>query len=373
MQGRSDVIVAGLGAMGSACAYQLAKGGARVLGFDRFAPPHALGSSHGETRIIREAYYEHPDYVPLVQRAFELWRELELAAGQSLLRETGGVMIGAPDGELVAGARASAQRHGLRHEQLSAAELRRRIPALQPTDDMVAIWEPRAGILAPEVCVAAQLAQAVQYGALLRSDEPVLRWSADGAGVRVETKRGAHLAEQLVICAGPWARALLPDWPLPLRVERQVLHWFDPRANAARFAPELCPIYLWEPGPGAFFYGFPDLGRGIKVALHHAGTAADPEAVDRVVRDAEVEDMRGLLRRFLPDADGRHRTSTVCLYTNTPDGHFLIGRHPEHAQVWLVSACSGHGFKFASVIGEAVAELVRDGRTRFALELFLPR
>ena len=373
METTFDVIVVGLGAMGSAAAYHLTRQGRRVLGLDRFSPPHALGSSHGQTRIIREAYFEDPRYVPLVQRAYELWTALEREAERRLLLETGGLMIGRPDSTVVRGARRSAETHGLRHELLAAAEVRRRFPALRPDDDMVAVWEPRAGILIPEACVAAHLAMARRHGATLRVDEPVLRWEPDGGGVRVASAQGVYAAGQLVLSAGSWLTSLLPDLALPLTVERQPLYWFEACRNAAHFAPERLPIHLWEHAPQRYLYGFPDLGDGVKVARHHEGRLTDPDAVDREVHAEEVEAMRGLVRRYVPDADGPLRSTAVCLYTNTPDDHFLIDRHPAHEQVVVASPCSGHGFKFASAIGEALAELLSEGRTRLDLSLFEQR
>jgi sarcosine oxidase len=365
-----DVIVVGLGAMGSAAAYHLARRGRRVLGLDRHAPPHAFGSSHGQTRIIREAYFEHPLYVPLVQRAYEAWGELERETDRTLLLQTGGLMIGRPDGVVVEGARRSAEEHRLPHEVLSAAEVRHRFPALRPSEDMVAVWEPRAGILFPEACIEAHLAMARRHGATLQMDEPVLRWEPDGDGVRIVTAKGEYAAAQTVLTAGSWMKALLPDLDLPLAVERQVLYWFTPQQDPERFAPARCPIHLWEHEPNRFWYGFPDLGNGVKIARHHEGDPADPDTIDREVHAEEIESMRGVLRRFLPDADGPLRSVAVCMYTNTPDEHFLIDRHPAHPQVLIASPCSGHGFKFSSVIGEALADLLTDGLTRFDLTLF---
>jgi sarcosine oxidase len=362
-----DVIVAGLGAMGSAAAHQLARRGRRVLGLDRFAPPHAFGSSHGQTRIIREAYFEHPLYVPLVQRAYAAWEALERESGAKLMLRTGGLMIGRPDSVVVTGARRSADEHRLRYEVLDAHEIRRRFPVLRPDDDMIAVWEPRAGILFPERCIEAQLTMARRHGAELHDDEPVKRWESSGAGVRVITARGAYEAETLVLAAGSWTPSLVPE--LPLTVERQTLFWFTPR-DAAPFAPERCPIHLWEHEPGRYIYGFPDLGDGVKVARHHEGVETDPEVVDRVVRDHEVAAIRAMVARYLPDADGALRSSAVCLYTNMPDEHFLVDRHPAHPQAIVVSACSGHGFKFASALGEVIADLAIDGRTNFDLAPF---
>ncbi len=368
-----DVIVVGLGAMGSAAAFHLAQQGRRVLGLDRFRPPHSLGSSHGQTRIIREAYFEHPLYVPLVQRAYELWNELERLSGRKLLRITGGLMIGRPDGVLVRGARASAEQHRLPHELLTCADVSARFPALRPADDMVALWEPRAGILFPEACVGAHLTLAQTHGATLRYDERVTGWRSDGDGVRVRTDRGEYLAGKLLLTAGAWIPALVPDLNLPLSIERQVLCWFTPRSDPAIFEPARCPIHLWESAPGEFFYGFPDLGDGVKLALHHAGEIADPDRLRRDVSDSEVSAVRALARRFVPDADGPLRTTEVCMYTNTLDEHFWIDRHPDLPQVLIASPCSGHGFKFSSVIGEVLADLLIKERSGFDLTPFRRR
>jgi sarcosine oxidase len=365
-----DVIIAGLGAMGSAAAFHLARRGVRVLGLDRHTPPHTLGSSYGDTRIIREAYFEHPVYVPMVQRAFELWRELEKVSRTALLTQTGGLMIGRPESELVAGARHSAEAHGLAHALLSAGEVRARFPALHPEDDMVAVWEPRAGILFPEACISATIAQARQHGAALRFAEPVQSWSADGGNVRVSTPLGEYRARHLVITAGAWVGSLLPALDLPFAIERQVLHWFEAARDIELFAAQRCPVHLWQFDGSRFFYGFPDLGSGVKVAFHHDGEVTTVENVRREVAPAEVEATRAVLRRFLPAADGLLRASVVCVYTNTRDGHFWIDHHPRHSQVLVASPCSGHGFKFAPVIGEVLADIVQDMPPRFDLQLF---
>jgi sarcosine oxidase len=365
-----DVVIAGLGAMGSATAAELARRGVGVLGLDRYAPPHSLGSSHGETRIIREAYFEHPQYVPMVQRAYELWRALEKSSGARLLLETGGLMIGRPDSALIEGARRSAEMHRLPHSMLSAAEVRARFPALHPEQDMVAVLEPRAGVLFPEACISAHLGQAVRHGAVLRFDEPVLRWESDGDLVRVFTSHGDYRARQMIVSAGAWVGSLLPGLELPFWIERQVLHWFDPVGDPDTFAPTRCPIHLWQFDEGRFFYGFPDLGTGVKAAFHHAGVATTVDEVHRDVAVADVDAVRSALRRFVPAADGPARASVVCLYTNTPDEHFLIDRHPGQPRVLVASPCSGHGFKFAPVVAEILADLVQDRPPRFDVGLF---
>jgi len=366
--------------MGSASVYHLAKSGLKVLGLDRFHPPHTLGSSHGQTRIIREAYFEHPSYVPIVQRAYELWAELETQYKQSLPRsarasqlflQTGGVMIGPPKGVVVRGALHSAELHELDHEYISGRDVHSRFPALRPAASMAGVWEPRAGILFPERCVEAHLAVAQRSGAALAFDEQVTRWEPAGERVRVRTDKGEYRAAHLVLSAGSWIQKLAPDLDLPVRVERQTLFWFEPR-DASIWQPDRCPIHLWEYSNGRFFYGFPDVGEGVKLARHHEGRTVDPDTVSRKATLHEASGLRRITRPFLATL-GRFLDKTVCLYTNMPDGHFLIDAHPAYPQVLIVSPCSGHGFKFSAAIGEAVADLVRFGKSRFDLSLFRMR
>ncbi|HVT39193.1 MAG TPA: N-methyl-L-tryptophan oxidase [Gemmatimonadaceae bacterium] len=365
-----DTIVAGLGAVGSAAAFRLASRGNRVLDLDRFAPPHALGSSHGKSRIIREAYFENPLYVPLVQRSYECWTEIEALAGRQLYTRTGGLMIGPPDGTVVAGARSSALTHDLPFEKLSAKELQLRVPAFRPSAGTVAIWEPRAGILAPEAAIEAHLALARASGAELRFDEPMLSWRATRDQVEVATPKGTVRAGELVIAAGAWARDLLSDLALPLTVERNVVYWFNPASPTQSFSPERFPIFIHEFAPGRAWYGFPDVGDGVKVALHHQGESTHPDSVRRTVGDEEIAVLRALLERYIPEANGPLRETAICMYTNTPDEHFIIDRHPAYPQILVASPCSGHGFKFASAIGEVIADLVTGRTSRFDLRPF---
>jgi sarcosine oxidase len=367
-----DVIVLGLGAMGSAATCHLARRGARVLALDRFSPPHGHGSSSGRSRIVREAYFEHPAYVPMVRRAYEQWEALERDSGRRLMVRTGGLMIGPPDGALVTGALLSARTHGLQHEVLEAGELKRRHPALRPTPGTVAVWEPRAGALFPEACVTAHLEQAVRAGATLKPQEPALEWSTGTSGVEVRTAAGRYGAEKLLIACGAWTAGLMPELKLPLVVRRQVQHWFEPArpAEAGLFSPERFPVFIWEDEPGRFIYGFPDLGDGVKVARHQEGRVVSADEPGREVTDDDVRPIRDVLARLIPDANGRLRDSAVCLYTNTPDSHFLLDVHPDYSQVLVASPCSGHGFKFASALGEAMADLLLGSPPRLDLGLF---
>jgi len=364
-----DVIVLGLGAMGSSTVYQLALRGQKVLGIDQFTPPHAFGSSHGKSRIIREAYFEDPLYVPLVKRAYNDWAELQARSGKRVLTRTGGLMIGAPDGIVVRGARASAIEHGLPYEELSASELRARFPALRPADDTVAIWEPRAGVLDPEAAIDAQLSVARAARAELKFGEKVTKWRATSEGVEVTTWSGVYTAARLVITAGSWIGGLLPDLALPLTVERQAIFWFDP-LKPAEFTPNKFPIFIHDYAPGKTWYGFADFGDGVKAALHHQGETTTPQTVRRAVNDSEVAVVRDLMTKFVPDANGPLRNATVCLYTNAPDDNFILDAHPDHPAVFIASPCSGHGFKFSIAIGELIADDLMGEPRRFDLAPF---
>lgn len=366
-----DAIVLGLGGMGSAAAYHLASRGKRVIGFDQHPPAHDRGASHGRSRIIREAYFEHPAYVPLVWRAYDLWAELEQAAGTLLLLTTGGIMIGAPDSALVRGALESARVHRLTHEVLEAPAIRRRFPVFSPDDGMVGVLEPRAGILFPEECVLAHLRQAARAGAELRHEEPVLAWSAAPHAVEVQTSRGHYEAGALVIAPGPWAPEALADLGVPVVIERQIVPWFRPVALETAFDPARCPIYMWQVG-GRFFYGFPQLGAdGVKIAEHARGNETTAETVRREITPEEVEALRrDFVARYMPAANGELLSAITCLYSMTPDGHFIVDQHPAHPNVAVACGFSGHGFKFTSVIGEILADLALEGRTGHDISLF---
>jgi sarcosine oxidase len=363
--GPIDVIVAGLGAHGSSAAYRLAARGASVLGFDRFARGHTLGSSGGLSRIIRLSYYEHPDYVPLLRRAWILWRELERDSGETLLIETGGLYAGDPNGALVTGALESARRHQLAHEVLDATALRERYPLFEWLDGWQGVFERQAGWLAPERSIETHLRLAEGSGAILRFDEPIEGWESTRDGIRVSTATGTFDAKQLVIAAGAWESQLAPALASELSVERNVLFWFEPTAGRDAFAR--LPVYIVQ-DTDRIFYGFPYVqGQGVKVAGLHFGDKADPNTVDRTASAHDEERVRAWLRRRMPLANGARRDAKVCMYTNTPDAHFIVDRLAGHQNVVVASACSGHGFKFSSVIGEILADLVLDGETRHSI------
>ena len=374
-EGVYDVIIAGLGGMGSAAAYHLAARGERVLGLERHAPAHDRGSSHGESRIIRQAYFEGAEYVPLLYRAYQLWEMLEGATGEDLMTLCGGLFIGPEDGELVSGSVASAEVHGLPYEVLDSAEIRRRFPVFEPGPESVALFEKRAGFVRPERSVKAHLGRAGALGAELHFEEPVLSWEATGSGVRVRTEGGVYEAGRLVVTAGAWAGELLSDLGLPLEVTRQILFWFRPRGGTKAFAPERLPIWIYEPPDGNMFYSFPavDGADTVKAAFFRAdGTPTDPNTIDREVHEDEVDFIRRYLGRYVPAMDGELVDARTCMYTNTPDQHFVVSAHPEHPQVVVAAGFSGHGYKFCSVIGEILADLAVEDETRHPVGLFSP-
>jgi sarcosine oxidase len=356
--------------MGAAAAWNLARRGRRVAGFDRLQPPHALGSTHGRTRIIRQAYFEDPLYVPFLRRAAELWSSLEQEAGERLFLPTGGLMIGPPGGALLTGAAESAAQHGIPHEMLDGLEVHRRHPAYQPRDGHLALFDPGAGVLLPERIILSLLARARDAGADLRTGTAVSGWDQGEGGVVVHTDIGRLEAGSLIVAAGPWMPGLLGDLDLPLGVERQLAHWFEPTAHHEVHGPDQCPIALAEEDGGRLFATFPDLGDGVKMGVHHEGEPATPDGVVRVISDGETADRRETLRRLMPDAAGPLRDAIVCLYTNTPDHRFILDRHPRMNRVVIASACSGHGFKFASVIGEVLADLACDTDPAFDITPF---
>ena len=367
-----NAIVVGLGAMGSATLYHLARRGWRVLGIEQLVPGNALGSSHGDSRIIREMYFENPLYVPLVQRSYDLWREMEASAGTRLMTINGGLMIGPVDGAIVNGTLRSAHEHDLAHEILNAAQTRARYPAFELSDDLVAIVDPRAGYLDPEACIEAHMKLARAAGAEVRLNESVLKWEPDGEGVRVTTAAGTYSADRLVIAGGPWNSELLRDLDLSLEIERQVVFWLDPDGDAGNYEGDRFPIFAYEYKPGHICYGFPRLDRGVKASVMHSGEISkSPDAVRRTVDEGEAEPLRAALQPVLPDLSRANvLKSTTCLFTNTSDHDFLIDFHPVYRQVLISSPCSGHGFKFSAAIGELQADLLIDGATRFDISSF---
>jgi sarcosine oxidase len=360
---RYDAIVLGVGGVGSAALYHLARRGRRVLGIDRFPPGHDRGSSHGGTRIIRQAYFEHAGYVPLVLRAWHLWDELAERRGERLYEQVGLIQVGPPEGEVVSGVLESARMHGLDVERLSAAEVMRRWPGFWADEQMACAYERRAGYLKVETCVVAHVAEAVAAGAELRCDQAALCWQPDGRGVAVVTDRETLLADRLVVTAGPWAGGLLGDFAVRLEVLRKPVFWQRARDDSYR-ADGGCPCFLYEL-PSGVFYGIPQIDeRGVKVAEHSGGQIVDdPLQVDRALDEDDRRRVVGFAASYLPQATAEVGHRSVCMYTVTPDRDFVVDRHPSFPQVIVIAGLSGHGFKFAPVLGEIAADLVIDGDT----------
>ena len=364
---RGEVIVVGLGAMGAAVSWQLARRGLDVIALDRYAPPHDGGSTHGESRITRLAVGEGDEYVPLVRRSHELWREIEAESGNTLMTQTGGIMIGPPGSDFVRRTREIAVRHGIVHENLDGAELRRRFPMFAAEEATRAYYEPDAGYVRPEAAVAAQLGLAAAAGARVRLAEPVLEWRASPEGVRVDTAEAVHDADQLVLCPGPWINQLLPEGRDHFAVFRQLLLWFP----ITREPPGLgeMPIFVWDFGGQLTgfvhlhgFYGFPPLAGsagGVKVATEQFDNTTEPDGAQHPATPAEAALMsRDVIGERLPWLGSTPLRTVSCLYTSTRGSRFVIDRHPAHDNVMVVSACSGHGFKHSAAVGEAVAQLV---------------
>jgi sarcosine oxidase len=367
-------IVAGLGAMGSAAAEHLAAAGYRVLGFDRYQPPHTLGSSHGNSRIVRQCYFEDPRYVPLALRAFELWERLERDAQVKLLHLIGALMVGPATGILVPRSQQSAEAYGLEHRMLSASSMRQQYPQFRSEGDTIGLWEKTAGYVVPEDCVTAQLKRAAAAGAQLHFDEPMISWAAtSGGGVTIRTARDTYQADRLVIATGAWSPQLLAAVGLPLQATRQIVHWILPRANADIFAPAHLPVFMCERVLGErIIYGFPALEaeEGVKVGIHGSDHACTPETVAREPLAADTDAILARTRQSMPLLSGPILRSEVCLYTMTPDEHFVIDRHPDSPQVALAAGFSGHGFKFANAVGEILAALEPGGSPRLDISLF---
>lgn len=349
----TSIIVAGLGAAGSAAAWRLAAAGHRVIGLDRWAPPHPHGSTHGETRVTRVTAWEGATYVPLVQRANALWDELEVHAGSTLRRRIGGLFVGRPEETIIAGTIASAQQAGVACAIHSGEQLRGVAPGLRAPAGMVGVSDPGAGLLDPEAGVRAMHEAARAQGAELRLDTPMQAWRAAGDGVEVTTATDSLHADRLVLAMGPWMRDVLAPLGVPLVIERQTMHWFV--STNARCADR--PVLILGDGHDHATVVFPAIDGAVKVAGHGSEDFVDPDRVDRTVRREEIAPMEALLHAWLPDTVGAHLRSATCLYTRTPSGHFLLDRHPEHPQVVLASPCNGFGFKFAPAVGEALAAL----------------
>jgi sarcosine oxidase len=356
------VAVVGCGAMGAATGWRLAGRGVQVVCFDRHSPPHTLGSSHGESRITRTAYFEGPWYVPLLQETFPLWRELEEASGASLLTLTGALMIGDSSAEAVTGALAAATTHGLDARLIKADELHRRYPGHVFGARDVAVLDVQAGFVRPEAAIAAMIERVVALGGEIRREAVVTAVNSHPDGVEVVTTASREKFDAVVVATGPWMHSLVP-W-LPLTVERQVLAWLEIDKSASWLGPEAFPVFIRQTDELGDIYGVPTLdGISVKIARHHDGDSTDPDHVRRDVADAELVPLRTFAATYLRGVTGRVTRTAVCMYTNTPDGHFVIDVHREDPRVVVICACSGHGFKFAPVIGDIAADLACERST----------
>jgi sarcosine oxidase len=370
MTGTFDVIVIGVGAMGASACFHLAKRGIKVLGLEQLDIPHNLGSSHGHSRMIRKAYFEHPNYVPLLHRAYELWDELEAMSGRRLFYRVGGAFMGPRDKTLVGGALVAAKLHQLPHELLTADELRHRWPQFVVPESWHAFFEPDSGFLLPERAISTYAEFAMRNGAEIHGQEPVREWKHDGGHYVVQTDYGSYAAERLIFCGGAWSGKLLDKLGVRLKVTRQVMAWVWPKEPGS-FELGQIPVWGIDSLDGGLYYGFPmfEESPGFKFA-HHLPTesAVDPDAVSREPRPGEREAVKKILTTYLPTADGPLLALKTCLYTNTPDGHFIIDSYPNHPGVQIACGFSGHGFKFASAIGELLADASVTGKLDPALD-----
>jgi sarcosine oxidase len=370
-----DDIVVGVGGSGSAAVYYLAKRGRKVLGIEQFDIAHELGSSHGLSRIIRKAYHESPDYVALVERAYELWFELERESGQKLLSQTGCLNIGPPDSQVFQGALSAAEEFGIPHEVMNAGELMARYPAIKVPSNMKALLQPEGGFLEPEKCIISFVEGALKVGAEIHARERVISWRVEGENVTVVTDRGRYRSKKLVFTSGSWITKLVPDLPVPLEVERQVVGWFYPK-KPELFQSGRLPVWILEPSKNSAYpfnaYGFPSHGfPGFKLGvMHHRREIVDPDNFNREPTREDEKYLRGFMAEYFPEANGSTMALKTCLFTNSPDYSFLLDFHPKHPEVLIVSCCSGHGFKFCSAIGEIVADICSDGKSSQRIDFF---
>ena len=365
-----DAIVIGVGGMGSSTLYHLARRGLKVLGLEQFEIPHELGSSHGYSRMIRYTLQEHPSYVPLVKRAYELWHELEQNINETLVITTGSVRAGPPDSDFYRGAIESCDLHQIPYEILNNTEVNRRFPGYQFPDGISSVYQADGGFVLPEMCIVGHAQAAEEAGATIHTGETVLGWEIQNDSVSIRTNREVYSAARLVVTAGAWAAKLVPNVATYAIPERQVLGWFQPE-RPELFTPERFPVFgIWtEEGR---YYGFPNYSvPGFKIGKsHHLFQKVDPDTMDREVHPEDEEVLRRFISRYFPLAAGELLDRKTCIYTNTPDEQFMIGVLPDQPQVSVAAGFSGHGFKFASVIGEIMADLAQNGVTNYDIELF---
>ena len=365
-----DAIVIGVGGMGSAAVYHLARRGLQVLGVEKHAIPHEMGSSHGYSRMIRYTLQEHPSYVPLVRRSYELWHEMEETAGEELMVTTGSIRAGAPDSPFFLNAQEACDLHSIPYEILTASEVNKRFPGYRFPEEISSVYQADGGFLLPERCIVTHVQAAERAGADVHSQETVLDWEVRGDGVQVRTDRDTYTAGRLVVTAGPWAANLVPELAAYAVPERQVMGWFQPK-RPELYAAEAFPVFGVFTEEGRY-YGFPSHAvPGFKIGrAHHLLQKVDPDAIDREVHPEDEDILRQAVNRYFPLAAGKLLDGKTCMYTNTPDEHFMIGTLDGQPQVSVAAGFSGHGFKFASVIGEIMADLAQNGATEHDINLF---
>ncbi len=363
MNVETDVVVIGLGAMGSAALDHVARRGAKVWGLEQFSPGHAWGSSWGESRIIRQAYFEHPDYVPLVRRSWALWAELERGQREPLLLPSGGVVMGAERSAMMQGVARSVKQWDIVHEWWDAKQLHRRFPAMGPEPDTIALYEPGGAIIRPEAGIAAMLRRASEAGAHAAYHEVVTGLQSDGRALTVITQKHRYTAQRVIVTAGPWLSGVMPSLASALWCERQPVFWMRP-PDIAPFALGAMPWYVWETSAGPQIYGFPSVdGVRVKAGIHHTGIAGVPAPGEDVPLGGELGSLQELLASRFPQMGSEISARHLCWYTNSSDGHFLVGPWSQDPRVVIAGGFSGHGYKFAPVIGEILADYALLGGT----------
>jgi sarcosine oxidase len=364
-----DCIVLGVGGFGAGALYHLARRGVSVLGLERFNIAHDRGSSHGETRIIRKAYVEHPDFVPLVLSAYKLWNELETESGQTLFHNCGFLLCGLPDSEAIAGSRLAVEQHGVDIQNMDLDAARKKYSGFRFFDDFEVMYDADAGYLEVEHCTQAHVEQALKHHAVVNTGETVLDWSSDGITVRVTTDQNEYQAARLIITAGAWSTELLADLSIPLKVLRKPFFWHETTTdcyNASRGAP----AFYFEFPTGKMFYGFPSIdGKTVKLAEHSAGKPVfDPLNIDREIHSEDTAPIAAFIAQHIPGLKTEPARHSVCMYTLTPDRHFIVDSHPQYENVTIGAGFSGHGYKFTTVLGQAMADLSLDGKTEHPIE-----
>ena len=365
-----DVIIIGLGAMGSAASYYLSKNGVKVLGLDTYEPPHKLGSSHGHTRVIREAYHEGTSYVPIVKRAYELWNELDHEIEDKLILEYGGMYLG-DDGKYLSDAKKSAKKYDIPIKEFSSKEIKEKYNILNPPNNFKGLLENRSGAVFPEKAISNFLSKSINNGSSHNYNEKVIGWEKQSKFYKVETDKNNYFAEKLIFSSGAWIKNLVPSLKLPVKIERQVLFWFDPIKDKDKFHYSNMPNTGWDLDNGMEFYTQPNIeNKGFKVAMHHNGKFISENDLNRESNADDLSIVKNFLEEYIPLANGKLIDSRVCVYTNTPDLDFIIDFYPNDENIIICSPCSGHGFKFTPAIGEICSELVINNGTNYDLSEF---